>query len=157
MKLYIKQKVFSWGDRFTVKDVEGNDRYYVEGEVFSWGKKLHVCDMSGNEVAFIQQKVFNFLPTYHVFVNGNQVAEIIKEFSFFKPYYSIHGPGWEATGRFLLHDYEITQGEFPVASIQKEWMTWGDCYELDVPNPNNEVLALAIVLTIDCVIDQSNN
>ena len=157
MKLYIKQKVFSWGDRFSVKDASGNDRYFVEGEVFSWGKKLHVYDPVGNEVAFIQQKVFSFLPTYHVFVNGSQAAEIVKEFSFFKPYYSIHGPGWEATGRFLLHDYEITQGEFPVASIQKEWMTWGDCYELDVPNPNNEVLALAIVLTIDCVIDQSNN
>jgi uncharacterized protein YxjI len=38
MKLYIKQKVFSWGDKFTVKDATGNDRYFVEGEVFSFGK-----------------------------------------------------------------------------------------------------------------------
>ena len=37
MKLYIKQKVFSWADRFTVKDSSGNDRYFVEGELFSWG------------------------------------------------------------------------------------------------------------------------
>jgi len=28
MKLYIKQKVFTWGDKFTVKDINGNDRYY---------------------------------------------------------------------------------------------------------------------------------
>ena len=157
MKLYIKQKVFSWGDRFTVKDAEGNDRYFVEGEVFSWGKKLHVYDRFDNEVAFIQQKTFSFLPTYYVYVNGRQAAEIVKEFSFFKPYYSIHGPGWEAAGKFLFHDYEITQGEFPIASIQKEWMTWGDCYELDIANPDHAVLALAVVLTIDCVIDQSNN
>ena len=47
MKLYIKQKVFSWGDKFTVKDSNGEDRYYVEGEIFSWGKKLHVYDMRG--------------------------------------------------------------------------------------------------------------
>ena len=157
MKLYIKQKVFSWGDKFTVKDAAGQDRYYVEGEVFTWGKKLHVYDMDGNEAAFIQQKMFSFLPTYHVFINDNQVAEIVKEFSFFKPYYTIYGPGWEAAGKFLYHDYEITQGEFPVATIQKEWMTWGDCYELDVPNPNHEVLALAVVLAIDCVIAQSDN
>jgi uncharacterized protein YxjI len=45
MKLYIKQKVFSWADRFTVKDENGADRYFVEGEMFSWGKKLHVYDM----------------------------------------------------------------------------------------------------------------
>lgn len=157
MKLYIKQKVFSWGDRFTVKDAGGNDRYYVEGEVFSWGKKLHVYDMNGNEAAFIQQKTFSWMPTYYVFVDGRQVAEIVKEFSFFTPKYRIDGPGWDVTGRVMVHDYEITQGEFPVASIQKEWMTWGDCYELDIANPNHEVLALAVVLTIDCVIAASNN
>ena len=36
MKLYIKEKVFSWGDKFTVKDEYGNDKYFVQGEVFSW-------------------------------------------------------------------------------------------------------------------------
>ena len=53
MKLYIKEKVFSWGDKFTVKDENGNDKYLVQGEVFSWGKKLHVYDSVGREVAFI--------------------------------------------------------------------------------------------------------
>lgn len=57
MKLCIKQKVFSWVDRFTVFDGTGADKYYVEGEFFSWGKKLHVTDRTGRETAFIQQKV----------------------------------------------------------------------------------------------------
>ena len=57
MKLYIKQKVFSWVDRFTVFDETGADKYHVEGEFFSWGKKLHVTDLTGREIAFIQQKV----------------------------------------------------------------------------------------------------
>ena len=55
MKLYIKEKVFSWGDKFTVKDAYGEDKYIVEGEVFTFGKKLHVYDRSGREVAFIKQ------------------------------------------------------------------------------------------------------
>ena len=59
MKLYIKQKVFSWNDKFTVKTSYGEDKYAVEGELFSLGKKLHVYDMSGREVAFIQQKIFS--------------------------------------------------------------------------------------------------
>ena len=42
MKLYIKQKVFSWGDKFTVKDEAGRDSYYVEGEIFTFGRKLHM-------------------------------------------------------------------------------------------------------------------
>ena len=44
MKLYIKQKVFSWVDRFTVFDETGADKYHGEGEFFSWGKKLYVTD-----------------------------------------------------------------------------------------------------------------
>ena len=64
MKLYIKQKVFSWVDRFTVFDETGADKYYVEGEFFSWGKKLHVTDRTGRETAFIQQKVFSMMPRF---------------------------------------------------------------------------------------------
>ena len=31
-------------------------------------------------------------------------------------------------------------------------MTWGDSYELDISHPQDEILALAVVLTIDCVM-----
>jgi uncharacterized protein YxjI len=36
-------------------------------------------------------------------------------------------------------------------SIDKEWMTWGDCYELDIVEPADEIIALSVVLAIDCV------
>ena len=152
MKLYIKQKVFSWSDKFTVKDEMGNDRYLVEGEIFSFGKKLHVYDLQGREVAFIKQEVWSWMPTYYVFCCDRQVAQIKKEFTFFFPKYTIEGLGWEINGSFMAHDYEITQNGFPIVSIRKEWMTWGDSYELNISNPRDEIVALAVVLTIDCVM-----
>ena len=157
MRLYIKQKVFSWGDKFTVWDEFGNDRYYVEGEIFTWGKKLHVYDTAGNEVAFIKQEVFSLMPRYYVFCGDRQVAEIRKEFSFLFPRYSIDGLGWEIEGSFMAHDYEITRNGCPIVSISKEWMTWGDSYELNIANPADEIVALAVVLTIDCVTASSSN
>ena len=157
MKLYIREKVCSWGDKFTVKDQYGNDKYIVQGEVFSFGKKLHVYDMTGREVAFIKQEIWSLLPKYYVFCGGNQVAEIKKEFTFFFQKYSIAGLGWEINGSFLLHDYEITQGGRPIVRISKEWMTWGDSYELDILNPEDELVALAVVLTIDCVNESESN
>ena len=153
MKLYIRQKIFSWADRFTVKDETGADKYFVEGELFSWGKKLHVSDCNGREVAFIQQKVFSLLPRFFVFTEGREVAEIIKEFTFFRPKYSISGLNWEINGSFMAHDYEITQYGRPIVTIHKEWMTWGDCYELDIAEEKDEIIALAVVLAIDCVMD----
>lgn len=151
MRLYIKEKVFSWGDKFTVKDEDGNTKYVVEGEVFSWGKKLHVYDTNGDEVAFIKQELFSFLPRYSVFCNNEQVVEIRKEFSLIFPKYRIDGRGWEIRGKFMEHDYEITKRGQTIVSIKKEWMTWGDSYKLDIMNPEDEIIALAVVLTIDCV------
>ena len=157
MKLYMKQKVFSWNDRFTVKDAMGNDKYFVEGELFSWGKKLHVYDLQNREVAFIKQEVWSFLPRYYVFCDDRQVAEIRKEFSFLFPRYSIDGLGWEIYGSFMAHDYAIMQNGRPIVSIRKEWMTWGDSYELDIADPKDEIVALAVVLTIDCVLASGSN
>jgi len=157
MKLYIKQKVFTWGDRFTVKDEFGRDRYYVEGEVFTFGKKLHVYDMTGSEVAFIKQEIWSWMPRYYVFCGARQVAEIKKEFTFLFPKYNIEGLGWEINGSFMAHDYEITKSGHPIVSIRKEWMTWGDSYQLDIANPQDEIVALATVLTIDCVMAAAEN
>lgn len=157
LKLYIKQKVFAWKDRFTVWDEHGNDRYYVEGELFSWGKKLHIYDLNGNEVAFIHQKVMSFLPRYFVAVGGVDIAEIVKEFTFFKHKYRIEGLDWEVDGNFLAHDYTVSCAGRPIVCIQKEWMTWGDSYELNIADPADEIAALAVVLTIDCVMAQAAN
>lgn len=109
--------------------------------------------MTGREVAAIRQEVWSFLPRYYVFCGDRQVAEIKKEFSFFFPKYRIDGLGWEINGSFMAHEYEIIQSGRTIVSISKEWMTWGDSYELNITNPSDEIVALAVVLTIDCVME----
>ena len=81
------------------------------------------------------------------------VSNIKKEFTFFFPKYRIDGLGWEINGSFMAHEYEITQSGWTIVSISKEWMTWGDSYELNITNPSDEIIALAVVLTIDCVME----
>ena len=157
MKLYIKEKVFSWGDKFYVKDAYGEDKYVIEGEIFSLGKKLHVYDRTGREVAFIKQELMTFLPCFAVYQGGREIARVKKEFSFLTPRYSIGGLGWEIEGSFWEHEYQITKNGRSIVTISKEWMTWGDSYELDIADPNHEIIALAVVLTIDCVREAQNN
>ena len=152
MKLYIRQKVFSWKDKFYVKDERGNDKYYVEGEFFSFGKKLHVYDMDGNEVALVQQRLMSFLPRYCVFIGENQIAEIVKKMSLFRPKYYVEGLGWDVEGDFTAHDYAVINNGSYIVSIHKEWMTWGDCYELDIAPGADEIVSLSVVLAIDCVM-----
>lgn len=156
MKLYIRQKVFSWNDKFKVFDEWGREKYLIEGEFFSLGKKLHINDMQGSEVAFIAQKVFSFLPRYFVYIDGKETAEIVKQFSFFRPKYTIEGLGWEINGDFFSHDYVISCRGRNIVTISKQWMTWGDCYELEIENDNDEIISLAVVLAIDCVMAAQN-
>ena len=157
MRLYIKEKVFSWNEQFTVKDENGWDKYFVEGELFSWGKKLHLLNIRNEEVAFIQQKLFTWMPRYTVSVAGREIAEIRKEFTLFFQRYVIDGLGWEIEGSVWDHAYEIRKHGHTIVRIDKEWFTWGDSYVLDIADPADEILALAVVLTIDCVAEASRN
>jgi uncharacterized protein YxjI len=157
MKLYIKERIFTIGDQFSVLDDQGNEKYFVEGEIFTWGKKLHVYDSQGNEVAFIKQELFTFMPCYSVFVGGREIAKVRKEFSFFCPRYYVEGLNWEVEGLFWEHDYDVTKNGRSIVSIAKEWMTWGDSYELDIAPEADEIVALAVVITIDCVVESQTN
>lgn len=155
MKLYIKQKVFSWGDKFRIYDAWENDRYYVEGEVFSLGKKLHLYDLNGIERSYIHQKVLSFLPRFFIGQDGTDHAEVVKKFTFFHPEYQVNGPDWSVTGDFLAHSYVIKEGNSVVASISKKWLTWGDTYEIDITTHADEVMVLSVVIVIDAILAQS--
>lgn len=85
------------------------------------------------------------------------VAVIKKKFTMLKPKYIIEGPNWEVQGDFLSHDYTITDGGRPIVSIYKKWLSWGDTFELDIADESHEVLAIAVVLAIDAVMDSQQN
>lgn len=157
MKLYMKQKVFSFRDRFTIKDEYGEDRYFVEGEILSFGKKLRIYDMHGRELAFVRERLATFMPKFTVEVNDREVAEIVKKFTLFMPKYCVNGLGWDVEGDFFSYDYVITDMGRIIVSIHKQWMAWGDTFELDIADGNDEVIALAVVLAIDAVMDRNNN
>lgn len=157
MKLYIKQQVFSFGDKFDIYDGEGVVKYRCEGEVFSLGKKLHLYDEIGDEVAYIEQRLFSFLPTYTICVGGVEVGAVVREFSFLKPRYYVEGLDWNVEGEFMAHDYIVSRGNEQIVSIQKEWFTFGDAYMMDINNDYEEVLAVSVCLAIDACIEASNN
>ena len=152
MKLYMKQKVFSWRDRFLIQNENGENRYSVEGEILSWGKKLRVYDMSGAEVAFIRQKVMSWLPRFFVEIDGRVVCEIVKELTFLHQKYRLDGLPWSLEGDFWAHEYSLTENGRPVMRLSKKWFSWGDSYELDIADPRNELLCLCVTLAVDCVL-----
>lgn len=152
MKLYMKQKAFSWRDKFWVKDENEQDQYYVEGEFLSWGKKLHMFDSAHHEVAFIRQKVPTWMPRYIVEIDGREICHIVKRFTFLKQRYELEGLPWHVEGDFWAHEYTLFENSREVMRMSKHWFTWGDSYELDIDREEDSLICLCVVLAIDAAM-----
>lgn len=157
MKYYVKQHIFTWGDRFSIYDEYGNERFYAEGEVFTFGKKLHLLDTQGYELAFIHEKVFSWTPRYFINRGGRDIAEVVKRFALFRQEYVIDGLGWSVSGDFFSREFEVYSGVNPVARVCREWFTLGDAYSIDIDPYVDEVTALAVVLVIDAVFSDQRS
>ncbi|WP_019678389.1 LURP-one-related/scramblase family protein [Ruminococcus flavefaciens] len=157
MKLYFKQKVLSFTQSTNIFDEFGNIMFTAEKELLSFGRRMHIYDNMNNEVGFVQQRLMHFMPRFSVYINGQYIADVVREFTLFKHNYHIEGLNWKIDGDFFAHDYRITCGGQYIASIHKHWMTWGDSFEIDIAYQQDTVMALAVIIAIDCVIDQSQN
>lgn len=150
-KLYIKQKVFSLGEKFTVKDKQERDAYYVEGSFMKIPKSFSIMNKDRKEIGLITKKVFSFLPKFFLEVNGKEILTIEKEFTLFKARYSIDGEGITVNGNWIDMDFEILQHGKVIGSVSKEWFTWGDSYKVEVLDDKLETIVISIVIAIDCV------
>jgi len=154
MKLNMKQKVFSWRERFFIKDEEGNDVYSVVGEILSIGRKLHVKNAAGEQVATMHQKVIALMPKFFVEVDGKEVCEIIREFKLFKQNYRIEGLPWHLDGDFMGHEFTLNSSDGVVMTVTKKWFSWGDSYELDITDPKDAAICLCIVMALELVLQE---
>lgn len=150
-QLYIKQKVFSLGGKFTVKNEQEQDVYYVEGSFMQIPKTFSILNTTRDEIALITKKVFSFLPKFFVEVNGKEVLTIKKEFSFFKARYTIDAAGIEVNGNWWDMDFQVLRHGEVVGRVSKEWFTWGDSYQVQILDEEMEGVIIALVVAIDCV------
>lgn len=155
MRYLMKQKLFAFGDDFTIKDANGNDVFLVDGKVFALGDKLSFQDMAGHELAFIRQKLLSWGPTYQVFRKGELAAVVKKHlFTLFRCKFTVDVPGpddLEAQGNFLDHNYRFTRGGRDVAEVSKRWFSLRDTYGVDIADGEDDVLILASAVVIDMI------
>lgn len=155
MRYVMSQKFFSLADSFTIKDENERDAYLVKGKVFSFGDKLSFQDTEGNELVYIDQRLLNWSPTYELW-RGSDLLAVVKRqlFSFIHHRFTVDVPGpddLEAEGDFLDHEYTFTRGDRVVASVSKKWFSWTDTYGIDVAEGEDPVLILASAVVVDMV------
>jgi uncharacterized protein YxjI len=153
MQYQMRQDLFAWGDDFTIKTAEGQDAYFVDGKAFTLGHQLSFQDMAGQELAYIKQRLLAWGPTYELY-RGGQLAAVVKKelFTLFHCTFTIDVPGPDdltAEGNFTDHEYTLTRGGVPVATVSKQWFTWTDSYGVGIVDGEDAVLILASTVVID--------
>lgn len=159
MNLYIKQKMFSWTDRYKVYDENENLYFDVDSEFMTMTPKIHLMDLSGRELFYIHRKFTFFVAEYEIFKGEHLCATINQEFRFFKPKLNVSSDygEFEIEGDFLGMDYTISCNGEQIGSVHKKWMSWSDCYELEIPNSENAAFFCAMVIAIDNCLHNENN
>lgn len=149
MKLLFKQRVFSWFDSYDVYDEQGQTLFTVQGQL-SWGHCLHITDALGRHIGTVKEVVLSFLPRFDIYSGDRLLGSIRKEFTFFKPKFTLDMNGWTVDGNWFEWDYSIRDGSGrTVATISKQLLNWSDTYAIDVSNPADAIPALMVVLAID--------
>jgi len=125
-RLVVDQKLWSLRERFTVDDEQGGAAYTVEGSLFKIPKQFSISDPSGRERARVWKKPVSWLPRFFVEVDGVQVATIAKQLTFWRPRYTIDGPGLTVTGDYWDMSFEIHRDGAVVGRVDKKWMAVRD-------------------------------
>jgi len=156
----IKEKFWSWGGTFDITDEAGTPVYRVKGKAFSWGDKLSFQDLSHNEIAFINQKLFSLKPRYEINYHGQMVAELVKEFSWFKKKFTLDIPGpndYFIEGSFWEHEFSVNRAEGEVARISKKLFSWRDSYGVQIVDGEDDPLILCACIVIDQILENENS
>lgn len=155
MRYVMKQKLFSLGGMFVIKNEQGQEVFWAEGKVFSFGHQLTLRDASGEEAAYIRQKVLSWGPTYEIYRGGQLFAVVKKKmFTFFKHVFTVDVPGPDdlvAEGDFWELEFTFSRAGQVVAAVSRKWFSWVDTYGVDVNDGEDDVLILASAIVIDIV------
>ncbi|MFS0786071.1 LURP-one-related family protein [Shouchella sp. 1P09AA] len=157
MDFYIKQRIFSLRDQFTVFDAEKSPIYKVDGKFFSIGNQLAITTTEGTPVLQIKQQVMSFMPRYAIANEEKELCVVAKKMSFFRARYQIEPLNWSIEGSLFDHHYAVKDGNNEIMSVEKQWLSWGDTYHLHVQDPKHETISIALMIVLDMVHHQNKN
>jgi len=146
MTLTMQPAAFQWGCPLPLKDTAGRTRYTLLSQPYSMGKRLHLLDLAGREAVSIQQQIPSLMPRYGLTVYGRPIGEMVKD-----PVSGlcrIELPDWSFQGSG--YDYEVLRGQQAIGRCRSRE---DGLLELSLSDHTAALTALAIMLTINCIIN----
>lgn len=156
MKVFIKNKYFTFGGSSYVTDDAGRQIFKVKGKVFSFRRKKFIYDMDGNLLYRVQNRFFNFF-VHHAYVfdaNGEKLCTVKDRFFNIHKEYFILGTQdhYKIDGRFASLDSRITRNGEIIAFIHRDFNILRDSFQLEA-KPEDIPFLTALLIAVDNICD----
>lgn len=152
MNLHFKEEQYNWGDSFYILDDNNQRKYHVKSSVILWNKKWEIRDLNKNVLVVIKNDPKSLMKKkYSISIKGQEMVSITKEISPI-PKFTIDGLNWQIHG-VMIHEYEMLANGQEVLSFHIESTGWGRRPVLKITDTTDELLALAVVMTISYVMN----
>ena len=148
-KFMMKQAHNGDKTRFLIYYENGTIAYRVTGEQQISGERLHMVKNEGEVVLSIKHKNAIFVNRYSIEA-GEKNIKLWQSMAAGVPVVQISKLSWHIRGDLLSRNFDVVNVDNSVEMIHcMRWGGWGDAYEIDIENEENELLCLAIGICID--------
>ena len=157
MKVYIKNKLISWGGSSEVFNEQKETVYKIEGKIISPTKKKLMYDNNGKLLYIIRNRYWNFFYD-KVFIydaNKQKVATIKKNKWSFNHKYQIEDcvDSMEIQGKFFSRNSQIMKNGQVVGTMTREFTLFNDAFSLEADEKDISFLT-ALVVGFDNIKDK---
>lgn len=153
MKTYlVKQKFLFGGEKFDIKDDQGNVDYQVEGSFLKIPKTFTVYDYKGELVSQISKKALTILSQFEIQLHNGSNVYIRKKFTFLRDKYEFDNLGLRVEGNIWDLEFRLLddQGQV-IAEISKKLLHLMSTYQVVIHEDTYADLVISLCVAIDYV------
>ena len=151
-RFMMKEKLLSIGDDYWIEGPGGERVFKVNGKALRVRDTFVLEDASGHEVATIKERKLSVRDAITIEI-GDQKATVKKAMIGIRERYHVEvdgGPDLKVHGNIVDHEYEIEVDDGPkIGEVSKKWFRVRDSYGVDVLDPLQTVMVLAVAVAVD--------
>ncbi|MCR5262306.1 MAG: LURP-one-related family protein [Clostridiales bacterium] len=152
--LFTSSKVFTLHHHIDVVDESERIVYQANSKFFSIHDKTDITDAAGRHVAHIERKFFTLHERHFITMENGFRFEVSNEFfHLIKDITNIEGLGWQLRGNILGLNFELYDANGGIiAVISQKMLSLHDKYCMDIYQPEHEKTVVAILITLQHMI-----
>ena len=153
MLFQMRERMISVGDDYWIEDGSGDRVFKVDGKALRVRDTWVLEDRAGHEVATIREKKLTIRDKIRIEFPGGGEATVRKAMMGIRDRFHVDvgGGDLKVHGNIVDHEYDIERDGDKIAEVSKTWFRVRDTYGVEVHDPQEVVLLLAVTVALDAM------